>query len=344
MTALLKPTRHRWHDHRVVTFTGQYDSHIKTGECYQTSALAELFDVRPACAPKQAGPAFIPSSHADHDARSHTAQRTHGSFVALTADIDHGDHAPGELVAAIKAFAGHAAALVYSSPHARPGDRRWRMILPLAEPAPYPAWHDAQNALCDHLAAHGISPDRALCRAAQPVFLPNVPRIHAKTGGALRGRDGQLLYFVWRSTGIDAPGLCLDRGPVAAGMASIVRQRAEAQQQTRDIARVRVLLSDNPVAAFNRANAIANLLPGYGYQQRPGAAEHWRSPFQQGQTYGTRIMGAKWFSLSASDAAAGLGATNDAGCFGDAFDLFAHFEHGGNRRAAFRALVMVAPQ
>ena len=344
MTALPKPKPQRWHDYRVVTFAGMFDTHTTTGECYQTRTLADLFDVRPACTLKQSGPAFIPSTHADHDARSHTAQRTHGSFVALTADIDTGDHAPGDLVAAIKPFAGHAAALVYSSPHARPGDCRWRMILPLAEPVPYPVWHDAQNALCDHLAGLGINPDRALCRAAQPVFLPNVPRVHAKTGEALRGRDGQPLYFVWRSTGTYAPGLCLDRGPVAVGMSHIARKRAEAEQEKRHIARVRVLLSDNPVATFNRANAIADLLPRYGYQPRPGAAEHWRSPYQQGQSYGTRIMGAKWFSLSASDAAAGLGATNDAGCFGDAFDLFAHFEHGGNRRAAFRALVMEARQ
>jgi hypothetical protein len=220
------------------------------------------------------------------------------------------------------------------------------MILPLAEPAPYPAWNDAQNALCDHLAAHGINPDRALCRAAQPVFLPNVPRVHAKTGEPLRGRDGQPLFFAWQSTGIDAPGISLDRGPVAALVACEAhrRVRADADREQRRIESLRrpVANSGDPVAAFNRANALADLLRRYGYQPRPGTADHWRSPYQKGQSYGTRILGLKWFSLSASDAAAGLGATNDVGCFGDAFDLFAHFEFRGNRRAAFRALVQEA--
>ncbi|MDR3449309.1 MAG: hypothetical protein P4M15_06125 [Alphaproteobacteria bacterium] len=345
MTALPEPHPHRWHDHRVVTFDGMFDTHATTGEDYATRTMADLFDVRPACCPKERGPAFIPSTYADHDARSHTAQRAHGSFVALTADIDHGDHAPGDLVAAIKAFAGPAAALIYSSPHARPGDRRWRVIVPLAEPVPYALWHDAQTALCDHLDAHGIAPDRALCRAAQPVFLPNVPRVHAKTGATLRGQDGQPLFFAWRSTGIDAPGLSLDRGPVVAGMARVARQRAEAEGE-REKLRIETLRrpaanSDDPVAAFNHANAITDLLARYGYDKRPGSND-WRSPHQTGETFATRIMGDKWFSLSGSDAAAGLGSICPAGCFGDAFDLFAHFEHGGNRRAAFRALVQEA--
>lgn len=345
MTAASKPHPHRWHDHRVVTFAGQFDTHTATGECYQTRALADLFDVRPVCVPKRNGPAFIPSTYADPDARSHTAQRTHGSFVALTADIDHGDHAPGYLEAEMKVLVGPAATLIYSSPHCRPGDRRWRVIVPLAEPVSFAAWHDAQTALCDHLAMCGIDPDRALCRAAQPVFLPNVPHRHAKTG-LLLSLEGQPFYFLWRSTGIDAPGLSLDHGPVAVLMARVARRRMklDADREHRRIESLHrpVGNTGDPVAAFNRANAIADLLARYDYQPRPGAADHWRSPHQSGQTYGTRVMGAKWFSLSASDAGVGLGAPHNAGCFGDAFDLFAHFDHGGNRRAAFRAIVQEA--
>ncbi len=341
-----KPQPHRWHDHRVVVFSGQYDSNIKTGECYQTQTLADLFDFHPARQPKQHGPAFIPSSYADHDARSHAAQQARGSFVSLTADVDSGDHALAVLVDAITAFAGAAASLVYSSPHARPGDRRWRAILPLAEPAPYPVWLDTQTALYDHLEPGGIRPDRTLCRAAQPVFLPNVPRRHAKTGEPLRGRDGEPLFFTWRSTGINAPGLRLDHGPVAALVARVagLRMEAERDRERRRIASLRrpVADSDDLVAAFNRANSITDLMRHYGYLTDPKNSLHWRSPKQQGTTYATRIMGDKWFSLSGSDVEARLGASKGTGCFGDAFDLFVHFDHGGNRRAAIEALAKEA--
>lgn len=346
MSALINPHPHSWHDHRVVVFSGQYDSNIKTGECYQTRTLADLFDLHPARQPKQHGPAFIPSNYADHDARSHAAQQARGSFVSLTADVDSGDHAPGDLVAAIKAITGQSAHLIYSSPHARPGDRRWRVIVPLSDPVPFAVWQDAQTALCDHLAGCGIMPDRTLCRAAQPVFLPNVPRRHAKTGDPLRGRDGEPLFFRWRSTGIDAPGLSLVHGPVAALVARVayLRMKAERGREQRRIASLRraVADSDDLVAAFNRVNTITDLMRHYGYLTDPKNSLHWRSPKQKGTTYATRIMGDKWFSLSGSDVDAQLGATKGTGCFGDAFDLFVHFDHGGNRRAAIEALAKEA--
>jgi hypothetical protein len=47
--------------------------------------------------------------------------------------------------------------------------------------------------------------------------------------------------------------------------------------------------------------------------------------------------GGKWVSLSGSDAAAGVGAQCSSGCYGDAFDLFVHYDHGGDRKAAWRA-------
>ena len=342
MSALANSQRHRWHDYRVVTFAGRHDTHIKTGECYQTRALSDLFNVHPACLPKDRGPAFIPSSYADHDARSHRMQRAHGAYVALTADVDTGDHALADMVAAIQAIVGASAWLIYSTPHARPGNRRWRAILPLAEPVPYAVWFDAQTALCDCLEMHGIVTDRALCGAGQPVFLPNVPRAYVETGEPLRGCDGQPLYFAWRTTGIYAPGLMLDRGSIAAGIARLTQQRAGAERE-KEKRRIKSLMrpaanSDDPVAAFNQANAIADLMARYGYEQRHGSTD-WRSPHQTSATFATRIMGTKWFSLSASDVASGLGSICPAGCFGDAFDLFVHFEHGGNRRAAFRALL-----
>lgn len=176
-----------WNSHAVASFNGAHDSCVKTGEDYQTTTLAELFTMEPGSRPKGSGLAFIPSTYADYDAREHAAQRDRGAYVSLTGDIDSGNHAPKKIQLAVEAFAGEAAYLIYTSPHARPGELRWRIVLPLDTAVPFAAWHDAQCAFFAFMDAQGIEMDHALARAAQPVYAPNVPPIHAKTGTALRG-------------------------------------------------------------------------------------------------------------------------------------------------------------
>jgi hypothetical protein len=335
-----------WNLRRVPVFAGQHDTHINTGEDYDTRSLGDIFAMPPGGSSKGKGLAFIPSEWIGHDARCHTVQRGHGSFVALTGDIDTGNHSLVQVAALVRAFAWDAAWLVYSSPHARPGDMRWRVILPLDQPAAFAFWHDAQVVFFDFMETHGVAMDRALARAGQPVFLPNVPPTHHKSCETLRGSDGLPLYYQRDTTGTDVPGLHTDSPPLVQGLAVLAEKR-EADDRKRQ--RLRAMAGrrhathayggkESPIASFNRANAVAELLAGYGYEQSPRSDCDWRSPLQTGVTFATRIMGDKWVSLSGSDAAAGLGARCATGCFGDAFDLFVHFEHGGNYRAALRQL------
>jgi hypothetical protein len=335
----------QWNHHRVIIFGGQFDTHIRTGEDYDTRTLASLFVMEPSDKPKGAGLAFIPSSHSDYDGREHRAQRDRGSFVALTGDVDTGDHSLERIEHLVREFAGDAAWLIYSSAHSRPGDRRWRLTLPLNEPVRYYDWHDAQNALFDYLEAAGVKMDRALSRAAQPVYLPNVPAVHAKIGMPLRGPDNEPLYYRRATSGTNAPGLSLSRGAIAAGISAIqqrrerdnwqrkrIRAEAERRRASRPLG-VGALIDD-----FNQSVNLETLLPSYGYEQCPGHPLDWRSPYQQGESYATRVLGGKWVSLSASDVGAKLGKPCKSGCFGDCYDLYVHFEHGGDHRAAFRAL------
>jgi hypothetical protein len=335
-----------WTARAVPVFAGRHDTHIGTGEDYDTRTLASIFAMEPGDKDKSAGLAFIPSTWNRHDARCHAVQREHGAFVALTGDIDTGNHPLHRVEALVRGLAGDAARLIYSSPHARPGDRRWRVILPLDVPAPFTLWHDAQTAFFAFMEAQGVTMDRALSLAGQPVYLPNVPAVHHKSGEALRGSDGQPLHYQRAATAPVAPGLRLDTNSIAQAIADL-RAKREADDRARD--RLRAAAErrrasrpytdgGSPIAGFNRANAIADLLAGYGYEQSPRKADDWRSPHQTGGTYATRIMDDKWVSLSASDAAAGLGAQCSSGCYGDAFDLFVHFEHGGNRTAALHQL------
>ena len=220
-----------WASFAVPTFNGALDSHIETGEDYNTLTLGDVFTMQPGAKAKGSSPAFLPSLYCDYDARNHAQQRAKGRFVALTADIDKGNHAPGKVLKAVKAFAGEGAHLIYSSAHARTGDMRWRVILPLAEPCGFETWFDAQTAFYAFMASQGIECDHALARAAQPVYLPNVPAIHAKTETPLRGEDGAPLYYMAKRTPIDAPGLSLDAPPVSEGIAAIRAKRARDEQE-----------------------------------------------------------------------------------------------------------------
>ena len=75
--------------------------------------------------------------------------------------------------------------------------------------------------------------------------------------------------------------------------------------------------------------------------QLHGSSAHYRSHHQSSASFATQNFGTHWVSLSGSDAAAGIGRSKSMGensyCFGDAFDLFVHYEHKGNFTAALRA-------
>lgn len=335
-----------WNRHAVAVFKGLYDSKIETGEDYDTRPLATFFSMAPWNKAKAAGPAFVPSLYRDFDAREHAAQRDHGRYVALTGDIDSGDHPMAAVQQAVEAFCGGAAWLIYSSPHARPDDKRWRIIVPLAIAHPFDDWHDAQLAFFAFMEGRGFTMDYALARAAQPVFLPNVPLEHAKTGTPLRDEEGRPLHYTTISSGTEKPGLHIDAGTVAGGIAAIRQRRAEDERirdQIRKEAEQRRASKPRGDGAslmedFNAANSVATMLEICGYEQSTHNPEDWRSPHQTGETYATRVVGSKWISLSASDTSAGVGEKCKSGCFGDAYDLYVHYKHGGDHKAAYRAL------
>lgn len=337
-----------WNERPVMVFDGQYDSHISTGDDYDTVTLASIFTMEPTEREKAKSPAFLPSQYHDYDAREHAIQRERGEFVALCGDIDKGDYPLARIESLVRAFAGDAAWLIYSSSHARPGDRRWRVIMPLRRVAGFADWFDAQHSFFAFMESAGVAMDGALDRAAQPVYLPNVPAIHLKSGHRLRSQaTGVPLHYERATTGTNAQGLDLTDGVVGAGVAQIRRQRAlDDMERERLRKEAEQRCANRPqdgrgqvMEDFNRTNAIADLLTIYGYKQSPRHSEDWRSPYQTGDSYATRIMDSdKWVSLSGSDTANRVGVPFASGCFGDAYDLFVHYDHKGDHKAAYRQL------
>jgi hypothetical protein len=332
-----------WRDRHVPVIHGLADKRSDTGRNFETRPLGAFWNLKPGANLKHRGLAFVPSTYSGHDAREHAVQRQRGMFVALVADVDKGNHSLEQIEDLVRVAANDSAYFIHSTASAVVGDMRWRIIIPLETPAPFSEWRDAQEALFDLARARGIELDGVTERAGQISFLPNVPATHDKTGEVLRDESGPL-YYAASSSGVEAPGLRLDQGPIAEALANL-RQRRAGDERLREQLRAQAQMrrASKPrdseggvIEAFNRSTSINDLLLRYGYEQSPHHSDDWRSPNQTSGSYATRVLRDKWVSLSGSDAAAGLGAPCDAGCFGDAFDLFVHWEHRGDRSAAWR--------
>ena len=307
---------------------GQFDTRKSDGQPYQdvTGAVIAGMVQDPPSVDKTKAQWFIPSDYRAADARSHDAQRDRGSFWFLPLDVDCNDLSLDDLTKTLSAVLGDCARLVYATRSSKPDNRKWRALIPLHTPLPGEDYADTVTAFFDLLEGQSqgvLIPDRALARPGQLVYLPN--------------RGDHYEHEIAKGK-----RLTLDAGhPVIVRREDTRAQRKEAEAKAAAWrewkARQAPTDTSSIVDAFNSAETVANLLAKYGYQQA-GQSNDWRSPFQQSGSYATRDCGAYWVSLSASDAAAGLGQDSKAGQrFGDAFDLFAHFEHGGNFGAAVKA-------
>jgi hypothetical protein len=332
-------------DIRFLTAPGSFHTLIdKPGQTYPGISWAEI--ARMAASPhakeKIDADFFIPSTYREHDGRSHDAQREHGAFRMLALDIDRGNPSLDDVLAAVEAVCGPVSLLAYSSSGATPENRKWRVLLPLAGVLTGAEYEAAQTALFDLLHAHGIHPDGALARCGQPIYLPNVP---------LAKRNPDITPIFYQHRVIRAGTLRLDAGSairqeidrraeqhrLAAEQAERARadrerQRAERRQKFPD--------QVSPVDAFNADHTIEDLLMRYQYERR-GSSQHYRSRYQTSPSFATENFLSHWVSLSGSDAAAGVGKPKSLGenayCWGDAFDLFCHYEHDGDFDKAVRA-------
>jgi hypothetical protein len=158
--------------------------------------LGELFEMRPQSVEKTAALAFIPSEYAGPDARKRDAQEKHGSYVALVADYDGGCEKPTIAIpAALEEFTRGGPWGVYTTVSSRPDRLRLRIIIPLAEAAPFKHWRAGQELLHAHLLSRGIPTDASARKAAQLSFAPNDP-----LGGfrrRLANPDAPALSFSW---------------------------------------------------------------------------------------------------------------------------------------------------
>jgi hypothetical protein len=309
---------------------GRTNPHPSAGSDYGTITGQEIAKmvVSPGSVAKENARWFIPSTYIAFDARDHSVQRQRGEFWWLGIDLDENNLSLSTVTSALDVFSPGGSRIVYSTRSSKPEDRRWRALLPLEEFLPGPDYTDTAMAFFAALTESSdglLIPDPKLARTGQLIYLPNRGEFYEHE--VLRGNRLHLTP--------DHP--VIRRRDADRATAQAARHEA-AQKRARKAAQASAPGDEETlVAQFNAANSIAGLLERYRYE-RLGDTDHWRSPFQTSGSFATRDGGDHWVSLSGSDAAAGLGTASKSGArFGDAFDLFAAYEHGGDFRQALRA-------
>lgn len=273
----------------------------------------------------------IPSTYLEHDARDHEPQALRGQFRMLVLDVDKNNLDLPFILECVEGVLGKGcSAIAYSTRSSTPEDRRWRVLVPLAEAIPGPDYHDtalAFFALLQDESQGTLIIDPPAARFGQIFFLPN------------RGEhyEHQLLKGTRVSLTADHPVIQRrenDRDARAEAEAEARKARDERQARR---AAVPVSSGETPMDAFNSRHSVADLLMKYGYL-RAGSSKDYRSRYQTSGSFATRDMGDHWVSLSGSDDAAGIGFRTSKGSrAGDAFDLYAHYEHDSDLSKAASA-------
>ena len=340
---------------RLLTCYGSFDSRAPTlrsgkpnrspraGTPYPTitwEAIRRLVEA-PGSRPKPQAQVVVLSTYNGPDGRTHAVQAERGEYHGLAVDIDQGSPSLDAVVDAVQQVTGGTWAEIYTSSSAKPDKLKWRVLIPLAAPITGADYNDTQTALFALLGQQGVICDAALARTGQPVYLPNVPPDR-------RGADGQPAFYRFRH--IDGPALALTpdhaiirerermRAAVAAEKAAAAA-RAEKYKAQR-LAHVEATGDDfEPIRHFNENHPVGDLLARYGFERRQGGrGSHWKSPLSESGSFSTEDRGDYWVTVSNWAHAHGVGrATSKGFRSGDAFDLFAYFEHGGDRSAAVRA-------
>lgn len=316
----------------LILSDGRPNPHPSAGKRYTSVTGAEVVAManNPASVAKDKAQWFIPSTYIDCDARTHDVQRVQGNFRWLTLDVDNNNLTLADVDATVSDVIGEACRLIYSTRSATKDNQKWRVLIPTANAIAGADFSDTQNAFFDLLenaSAGALIPDRKLAGPAQLVYLPNrgaFYEVKAKKAGLL---DLTPAHAIIQHRN--------DRREQLAKVDAEAKSARDKRAAKRNAnAQLRGLSS---VDHFNSAHTVSDLLARYGYVQAGSSCE-WRSPMQSSGSYATRDCGDYWVSLSDSDANAEIGALSKGGHrYGDAFDLFTHFEHDGNFKKAVAA-------
>ena len=255
-------------------------------------------------------------------ARVHQFQRENGQYFCLWADLDQVEGLTFlEVANRVKAVIPGYCHIVYTSKSATTDNPKSHVLVPLNQLVPGSGYSMLARILNNRLEVSGLPPDRATERPGQLCYLPN------------RGE-------FYQSQIIDGP--LLDPYQAFVHEIEVEQDRLTKEQERREQMhraaiqkaqeRINTGLAD-PVEAFRQNYPVELALENYGYTRRAGK---YLSPLSESGNAGVTIKSGKWYSHHSSDSAIGQPG-KDGGTWGDAFDLFVYYEHGGDFNQAVRA-------
>ncbi|MFA5521232.1 MAG: hypothetical protein WDA28_05650, partial [Castellaniella sp.] len=295
-----------WATHVQQTENFSYVSFDDLKRLAQDPQTIEAADPKAA---KRKAPAIAPH---DGPAKTKEAALAHDRYTMLWADIDSGNPALSDIQARLQEH-GIDSYVIYSTGNSTPKDHRWRVLIELSHACAFDQWHAMQEYL-----VHCFGGDPSAHRAQQVLYAPFVmpqtagyyshaigegepldPRTASLAEAAARYRE-QMEHKALQeaASASPAPRQC---GPLQDGQQS-------------------------PIELYNEAYSIDALLGHYGYKQ---VGKRWMHPASESKEPGVVILDGKYYSHHGSDPLAD-GHTHDA------FDLYVHFEHGGDMAAAVR--------
>ena len=294
---------------------------------YITLSMAEVkrMAVNPPTLPKGSGQWVIYSNVSNEYGRDLKHLMAVGMFSALWADADKVGNLTTEQIHQIAHGITKSETITHSSRSAVESDQRSRVIIPMSHAVNADDHPLLQQILNDKLQAAGITPDRASERLNQVSYLPN--------------RGEFYTHF------ISGEGVLFNPDVWAGELAALKQHQAEAKIQHEErLALSLVKLNQrkasgafSPIDAFNEIYSSRDLWVQYGAS---GSGQRLLSPNSESGAAAITINEStgKWTSRHQSDIELGIGTRSDNSCWGDAFDLYAYFEHGNDRNRAMAAI------
>jgi hypothetical protein len=312
---------------------------------YVTTTWPEVVSMSqtPPSVSKEKGQWFIPSTLAS---RSFKAQEAEGEYWVLCFDFDLNTLPLNEVVNAVdEAIRSQVNLVAYTSRSATPERCKCRVLVPLALPLKYQDYQAVLRILNDRLDAsrenreikivnqdtgeikvvigHDLTPDRALERAAQLVYLPNKGDFYDS-----RATNGDLF-----------DPLKTMAKELAEYFASIEIKRQAAQiereaRQAQALEKRQAITTSKyarPIDAFNNTYTVEEMLVKAGYDF--DGTHNYRHPRSESGSYSASVENGRVYSLSPND---DLYTADESNGAHDAFSAFCVLLHGGDQIAAIK--------
>ncbi len=262
----------------------------------------------------------------------------HDSMSLCWIDIDEGDLSLYEVVEKLTKLL-ILSAIIYSTASSNRlnskgglNGNRWRALIQLSKAVNCKQWILMQQAITDLTGG-----DKSATRIQQILFAPNNPEISDPS------ETRHYEYKVLEGKPLDPESL----PEVISTHIALLKQQSEletAKKVSIKAIQLRSQSNDSGDFTIDTANKllpdIESLLLQYGYIK---SGQKYKSPNSSSGMPGVHLFdNGHWLSHHDSDS--DIGIQCEGGTTGDAFDLYCHYEHGGNKKKAFAELAKSDPK